>query len=80
MIISDVGFKFWVFIRVLPVKFNSFGAIVDYSRPSGRPLLSTLVDITSYNGIIKTASNGVSVNQYRDNSTSVESIKTLVVV
>ena len=33
---------------------NSFGAIGDYSRPSGRPLLSTLVDITSCNDVIKT--------------------------
>ena len=35
--------------------FNSFGIIGDYSRPSGRPLLSTLVDITSYNDVIKAA-------------------------
>ena len=42
----------------LPDKFvfNSFGAIGDYSRPSGRPLLSTLVDMTLCNDVIKTAS------------------------
>ena len=36
--------------------FNSFGAIGDYSQPYIRLLLSTLVDITSCNDIIKTAS------------------------
>ena len=34
---------------------NPFGAIGDCSRPPGRPLLSTLVDITSCNDVIKTA-------------------------
>ena len=36
--------------------FNSFGAIGDYSQPSIRLLLSTLVNITSCNDVIKTAS------------------------
>ena len=36
--------------------FDSFGANGDYSRPSGRMLLSTLVDITSCNDVSKTAS------------------------
>ena len=34
--------------------FYSFGAIGDYSRPSGGPLLSALVDIKSCNDVIKT--------------------------
>ena len=35
--------------------FNSFGTFGDYSRPSGRLLLSNLVDITSCNDVIKPA-------------------------
>ena len=47
----------------------SFSAIGDYSRPSGRPLLSTLVDITSCNDVIKTVAlrcqyNSMQMKQY----------------
>ena len=34
---------------------NSFGAIGDYGRPNGRLLLSTRVDITSCNDVMKIA-------------------------
>ena len=42
---------------------QSVGAICDYIRHSIRPLLSTLVDITSCNDVIKTLPDGF-INQY----------------
>ena len=40
-------------IKIFDIGVNSFSAIGDYSRHSGRPLLSTLVDKTSCNDVIK---------------------------
>ena len=53
---------------------NSFGAIGDYNGPSHRPLLSTLVNITSS---LRLQLSYVSINQYRGNSTFISSIETL---
>ena len=57
--------------------FNSFGAIGNYGRPSGRWQLSTLVDIYVMTSLRLQLSD-VSVNHYRGNGTSIKSLKTQV--
>ena len=58
----------------LVLKINYFGASCDYRQPS----VDRLVNITSFNDVLKIASKDVSVNQYRGNSRSVQSMKHLV--
>ena len=54
------------------------GLKCNYSRPSGRPLLLTLVDITIHAMTsLRLHLSDVSINQYRGNITSIKSMKTL---